>query len=87
MAEQPMLDFVPFTGPWRIRADLNPHPGGSGEALQLLLPQPIALTIPPPPVGGAQYPRRGEVALTAQLVPPLRNGGDGKLGRILRDAD
>ena len=73
MAEQPMLDFIPFAGPRRIMADLDNHPRGIGQALQLMLPQPIAMAITSPTVRGDQQPRRRGVALAAQLFPPLRN--------------
>jgi hypothetical protein len=45
------------------------------------------MAITSPTVCGDQQPRRGGVALAAQLFPPLRNGGNRKLGRIMRDAD
>ena len=69
VAEQPMLDFIPFAGPRRIMADLDNHPRGIGQPLQLVLPQPIAMAITPPTVRGDQQPRRRGVALAAQLVP------------------
>src|SRR5262249_27436559 len=52
-----------------------------------MLPQPIAIAITPPTVSGDQQPRGRGVALAAQLFPPLRNGGNRKLGCLLRDAD
>jgi len=87
MAEQSMLDFVPLARPRRRMADLDNAPHGIRQPWEVVLPQPIALAIPPPAVGGDQQPRRGGIALAAQLVPPLLNGGHCKLGRIMRDAD
>ena len=73
MAEQSMLDFIPFAGPRRIMTDLDNQSRGIGQALQLVLPEPIAIPITPATVGGDQQPRRGGVTLAAQLFPPLRN--------------
>src|SRR5919204_4307154 len=58
MAEQARLDFVPLAGPRRVMGDLDNDPQGIGQPLELVLPQPIAMAIAPPAVGGDQQPRR-----------------------------
>ncbi len=87
VAEQAMLDFIPFAGARRIMADLDNPAGGIGEPLQFQLPQPCAMAITPPTVRRDEHPRRGGIARAPQVGPPLLNGVHGKLGRILRDAD
>ena len=43
------------------------------------------MAITAPTVSGDQHPRCCGVARVAQVFPPLRNCGDRKLGRIMRD--
>jgi hypothetical protein len=45
MAEQPMLDFVPFAGPRGIMADFDNHARGIRQPLQFVFPQPIVIAI------------------------------------------
>lgn len=58
VAEQPMLDFIPFAGPRWIMADLDNESGGIRQTLEFVLPQPIAMAITSSAVRGDQQPRR-----------------------------
>ena len=85
VAEEPVLDLVPFARPRRVMADFDNHAGLVCETLQFELPQTIAVSIAAAAVGSNQQPRRFAVAFLAQLFPPSSNRLDGELSRVPTD--
>ena len=85
--EQAVLDFVPLRGAGREVADLDLELGLVGELLQLHLPQPGPVAVGPAAVGGDRQPRRGRVALGAEVLPPAADRVDRELGGVVIDPD
>ena len=86
MAEQPMLDSVPFAGAWRKMANRDPKTRFVGELLQADFPEPGPRSIATPAVRCHQQRVGVWILGSAHFTPPTQNGGRGKFGRVMIDA-
>ncbi|MEZ6060400.1 MAG: hypothetical protein R3C19_08570 [Planctomycetaceae bacterium] len=85
VAEQTMLDPVPFAGSRRIVADFESHAGFVGETLEFEFPQSAAGAVAAAAVSGDQQASCARVSFASELLPPAPNAGDGKLSGVVTD--
>ena len=71
VAEQPVLDFVPFAGAGRQVADVDGEAGLGGESGQFGLPLSGAVAVGAAAVGADQQSVRARVAALADAGPPV----------------
>src|ERR1700722_5391778 len=82
VAEQAMLDLVPFARAGRKMTYLDLQPGFVAEGLQSDFPQSIAAAVAATTVGRDQQAPGCGVPATAQTLPPGPNRFHGKFGRV-----
>src|SRR4029077_4251774 len=87
VAEQPVLDLVPFRCAGRIVADLDRHGDLVCQLLQLDLPQPRARAVGPPAVCRDHQLTHAGVARAPNPIEPSADRLHRELGRVVRDAD
>ena len=87
VAEQAVLDPVPFGGPGRHVGDRDRYPDLVGEGGQLLLPPPGPVAVGAAGVRGDQQLRGVRVGGPADGGPPAADGLHGKRGGVAVVAD
>src|SRR3984893_18040017 len=87
VAEQPVLDFVPFRCAGRIVADLDRRGDLVGQRLQLDLPQPRARAVGHDAVRRNHQVTPAGVARAPNPIEPSADRLHRELGRVVRDAD
>src|SRR5215467_1953471 len=83
LAEQAMLNLIPFAGPGRKMADPDHKAQFIGQMLQRDFPEPTSAAITTATISGDQQFTRVPIQGLAQLVPPSSNRFDRKLGGIV----
>src|SRR5438094_10668969 len=68
--EHPVLDLVPLAGPRRIVTHHHVQSGFLTEALQVVLPGPVATSVAAPAVGADEHLPRCRVVPPAEDAPP-----------------
>ncbi len=85
--EKPVLNFIPFACARRKVCDCDAHSSFVRELLQRDLPQAATRTVAATAVGSdQQFPGMRETA-ASHPFPPAANRVDGKLRRVMIDAD
>src|SRR5262249_4203981 len=88
IAEQPMLHRVPLRATRRVVANGQDQAEAIADAgLQVAFPRSGTAPIAPPSVRQYQQPVGSAIRNSALLLPPLCDGDDRKLGRVVRDPD
>src|SRR5271154_4950900 len=87
MAEQTMLDFIPFAGPRRVVAHLNPQPCFIRELLQCPAPKSSAWTVATSAIRCNQQAFSLGVTVLAHSLPPPSNGSHRKFSGIMANAN
>src|SRR5260370_41464475 len=82
-----MLDLVPLAGAGRVVAYFNGQARCVGQLLQGPAQESCSRTVAAPTVGRNQQARRARMPFLSKSLPPSTDGGDGKLGCIMTDAD
>ena len=88
LAEEPMLDWIPFGCSRRVMADSDLEPKAVAEAsLELVLPSAVARTVAPTAVGENEQTLDVEVVSLPCARPPSRERGDCESRRIMGGTD
>ena len=82
MAEQTMLDFIPFAGARRVVAHFNPQPCIIRKLLQCPAPKSSAWTVAASAIRCNQQAFSLGVTFPAHSLPPPSNGGHRKFSGI-----
>lgn len=87
VAEESVLNLVPFAGSgWKV-ADFNNHLQLIGQTLKFGQPQPCSRTVAAAAVRRDQQSPRCGVPLAAELTPPAADRGNRKFRRVVADSD
>src|SRR5262249_40167737 len=81
--EHPVLDLVPLASPRRIVTHYHLPSGFITEALQVVLPGPVAIPVAAPAVGADEHLPRSRVVPTAEDSPPASDTLHREFGRVL----
>ncbi len=87
VAEHPMLNLVPLTGPRREMAHGDPKIEVIRKLLKTAFPQPRTTAVTPSRVCCNQQLPRLRVDTRSHFPPPTSNRGNGKLRRVAINAD
>src|SRR5665647_2003910 len=83
VAEQPVLDLIPFAGAGGEMTDLDDHLQLISQALKFRQPQPGARTVAAAAVGCDQQSPRRLIPLAAQTPPPATDGRSREFSRVV----
>src|SRR5207249_782442 len=84
--EHPVLDLVPLAGPRRIVTHHHVQSGFITEALQVVLPGPVATSVAAPAVGADEHLPRCRVVPPAEDAPPSSDTLHREFGRLVEVA-
>src|SRR6516165_10916939 len=87
VAEQPVLDLVPFARPWWKMTHPQLQVDPVSQVLQRHLPQPRPVAIAAATIGGDQQFAGMRKALTAHVFPPTLDRACSKVSRVVVNAD
>ena len=87
VAEEPMLDLVPFAGGWGKMTHGDFQSELAAQLRQTPFPQMTPRAVAASAVGGNEQPRRARVAAMTHFAPPATNTLHGKFGGVMIAAD
>src|SRR3989441_9184536 len=87
VGEEPMFDLIPFTGSRRKMTEIDAESGLVGQPLHLTLPQATPSAVGSASISGDEQFCLPGIQALAMLIPPASDTLDGKLRRLMVNAN